>query len=126
VQLPIDAACIAAGEDGEFRVASRFWDATVAFVAGDTRHVVAVKDGSARAVASSEVSAPDVTIRATPESWEKMLAPVPEPFYHDLFAATQWHGVKFEGAALEEIGPYYPALRRFVELMREANQHATV
>ena len=47
---------------------------------------------------------------------------MPRPFYQDLYAATVHHGFSVSGDTLNYCA-YYPALRRLVELMRDA-RHA--
>ena len=51
------------------------------------------------------------------DGWEKMLQPAPPPFYQDLYGAQIHHGFAIHGA-IEDVGPYYPALRRLIELLR--------
>ena len=46
-----------------------------------------------------------------------MLLPAPPAFYQDLYAAAAHHGFQVHGA-VEDVGPYYPALRRLIELLR--------
>jgi hypothetical protein len=62
-----------------------------------------------------------VRIVATPDAWEKMLRSVPPAFYQDLFGAASRHGVLLLGEP-EDIFPYYPALRRIVELLRAQSE----
>ena len=112
-----DALRPIANADFEFRNAARFWTATVRFDIGAEVHTVALKDGEVVEGGLDHAFSYDVRIVATPETWHEMLAPVPRPFYHDLSAA-RLHGLQIE-AAPEVFGPYYPALRRLVELARE-------
>jgi len=56
---------------------------------------------------------------APAEVWERMLEPIPAPFYHDLFAAAVHHGVQMNPDYLD-FAAYYPALRRMLEVMRDA------
>ena len=63
-----------------------------------------------------------VQISAPTEDWERMLAPVPRPFNQDLFGAQLHHDVELNRDPLD-YAAYYPALRRLVEILREARSH---
>ncbi len=105
--------------DPEFRLAVRHWTATVRLDIGNESHAIRVADGQIAGVAASTNSAPcAVSISAPPEAWEKMLQPIPPPFYQDLFAAGAHHGVILNGDLLD-VAAYYPALRRLMEILRE-------
>ncbi|MEX1254647.1 MAG: hypothetical protein WEE64_09930 [Dehalococcoidia bacterium] len=118
--LPIEAAARAANEDPEFRIAARFWDATLRFVIDDTSYALRIASGEIVETAPCAPDAPcDVSFSATTDVWSELLAPVPRPFYQDLFGAARYHGLRMEGD-LGSFFPYYPAMRRFVDLMRAA------
>jgi len=108
----------AANNDGEFALAARMWDADVVFVSGDDAVRVSVRDGRIGEIAPA---APDaaaaIRVRGPADGWRKMLQPAPPPFYQDLYGAAIHHGFAIEGR-IEDIGPYYPALRRLIELLR--------
>ena len=111
----------AANDDGEFNFAARMWDADVIFVSGADAVRVAVRDGRVGDVAAvaADTAAP-VRVSGPPEGWKKMLMPQPPPFYQDLFGAAVHHGFRIEGK-VEEVFPYYPALRRLIELLRDGD-----
>jgi hypothetical protein len=108
----------AANNDGEFQLAARLWDGEVVLVSGEDAVRLCIESGRVTdaAAAASDASA-QIRIVGPPEGWEKMLQRVPPPFYQDLFGAA-WHGFQVNGA-IEDVGPYYPALRRLIELLRE-------
>lgn len=108
----------AANDDGEFAIAARMWDADVILVSGADAVRLTVRGGviTEVAAASADTTAP-VRVVGPPEGWEKLLRPVPPPFYQDLFGAAAHHGFTIEGA-IEDVYPYYPALRRLVEILR--------
>jgi hypothetical protein len=118
--LPVEKASALASVDGEFRIAARFWAATIRFVAGREAVLVDIKDGSATARADDPAATVALTISAPTETWRKMLVQSPRPFYHDVLAASRSHDVLFQPASLEAGTSYYPAIRRFIELMRSA------
>ena len=64
----------------------------------------------------------DVGIDAPTQEWEKLLAPVPRPFYQSLFAAAAHHGVVLSGDPMDSYA-YMGALTRILDLMRS---HVTI
>jgi hypothetical protein len=108
----------AANDDGEFAIAARMWDADVMLVSGTDAVRLTVRGGLVTAVASAPAdTAAPIRVVGPPDGWEKMLSPMPPPFYHDLFGAAAHHGFRIEGA-IEDVYPYYPALRRLIEILR--------
>ncbi len=108
----------AANDDGEFRIAARLWDGDVVLVSGDEAVRLTVSAGCITEASSAPANA-DAQIRIVgpPQGWAKMLQPLPLPFYQDLYGAQIHHGFAIQGA-IETVGPYYPALRRLIELLR--------
>jgi hypothetical protein len=108
----------AANDDGEFALAARMWDADVLLVSGGEAVRLTVRDGRITAVTGVPLdTAAPIRIVGPPDGWEKLLRTVPPPFYQDLFGAAAHHGFTLEGA-IEDVYPYYPALRRLVEILR--------
>jgi hypothetical protein len=109
-------------EDGEFRVASRSWEATLRLDLGPESHRLCFQDGRLREVGTCDPDADcDLHISAPLEEWEQLLAPVPRPFYQDLFGAQLHHGFQMN-AELLDYAAYYPALRRLIEILREMRE----
>ena len=105
--------------DGEFRLTSRQWTATVRLDVGTQSYAIRLEDGRIRTVTACAGGSPcDVFVSAPPTTWERLLEPVPRPFYQDLLAAVMHHGVMMN-ADLLDIAAYYPALRRLLEILRE-------
>ena len=109
-----------ANGDGEFRLHARFWNARLRIVCDTVATGIEIRDG---AVATIDAWNPawfgaDIVIRADAGEWGKLLAPLPQPFYHDLWAANAHHGFSLSGTT-QHLCAYYPALRRLVELMRD-------
>jgi hypothetical protein len=110
-------------EDGEFRVASRFWDATLRLDLGSESQRLRFEGGTLREVATCAQDARcDLHISAPTEEWEKLLEPIPRPFYQDLLGAMLHHGFKLSEDMLA-FAAYYPALQRLVEILRETRSH---
>jgi hypothetical protein len=111
-----------ANADFEFTNAARFWDAVITIDMGVEQYILEMKDGrvSRFELDGSTGSRSTLRIAAPSESWAEFLKPTPRPFFHDLFAAMSREGFVVEGRAYEW-GPYYPALRRFFEIVRHAS-----
>ena len=105
-----------ANSDFEFRNAARFWNGVVRFDIGADVHAVALENGELVEPGLDASFSYDIRIVVSPQVWHEMLAPVPRPFYHDLSAA-RLEGLTIE-APPEVFGPYYPALRRLIEIAR--------
>jgi len=107
-------------EDGEFRIASRFWDTTLRLDIGSESRRLCFEDGELREIGNCDSDAQcGLHISAPLEDWERLLEPVPRPFYQDLFAAQLHHGFQMNADPVD-YAAYYPALRRLVEILREA------
>ena len=65
----------------------------------------------------ASTDASDVGIEASTPEWEKLLAPVPRPFYQSLFAAATHHEVALSGDPMESYS-YMGALTRMLDVMR--------
>jgi hypothetical protein len=107
-----------ANSDGEFTLAARLWNGDLVLATPDdaVRIVVAAGKITEASPAPKEASA-QIRIAAPADGWAKMLHSKPEAFYQDLFGAQLHHGFWIQGA-IEDVGPYYPALRRLIELLR--------
>jgi hypothetical protein len=110
--------------DGEFRYAARHWDATLRLDLGDASHRLRFEGGRLVEVAPCERDAPcDLFVAASEEDWRELLAPVPRPYYQDLFGAQWMHGVRLPDDPLA-YAAYYPALRRLVQLLSASRADA--
>ncbi len=107
--------------DPELARCARAFTGALHLGVGTTRFALRFEAG--RFVAAGPVeSAPgprDLALSAAPEEWEKLLAPVPKPFYQDPFGAALHHPVSLGGDP-ETLFAYYGALRRVIEILREA------
>lgn len=118
--IPWDRLAARANADGEFLQQARSWNATVRFDVGSESHAVRIEDGTIRALEPCAADAAcDVFVSAAPDEWARLLEPVPRPFYHDLFGAYWRHGFRLN-EDMTAWAAYYPALRRLVEILREA------
>jgi hypothetical protein len=111
-------AIAAANGDPQFALAARLWDGDVVFACGEDAVRLRVRAGRVTDAADGATDARAVRITATGDVWERMLEPQPRAFYHDLFGTAMRHGLVLDGR-IEDIGPYYGALQRIIELARE-------
>lgn len=109
------------GSDPEFRLHSRYMNATLRVVVGATQQFsVHFVDGTLTMIDPQVTvfDSYDILLKGTEEHWANLLAPVPAAFYQDFFPAALCHGFQIEGN-VETIMAYYPALRRLGDLFRE-------
>ena len=108
--------------DTEFRLAARFWSATLRLDMGDASHRLRFEDGSLVDVSPCGAdSACDLFVAASPAEWRELLAPIPRPYYQDLFGAQFQHGVRLPEDPLA-YAAYYPALRRLLQLLSASRE----
>ena len=110
--------------DPEFKIAARFWNATVRLEIGDETYVLVIRDGrldSMGAPAGNNLMTVsrnyDIEISAPIEEWSKFFQRVPRPFYQDLFSAVTRHNFRY-GGDMKMFFAYYAALRRLFDFMR--------
>ncbi|MBV6756329.1 MULTISPECIES: hypothetical protein [Rhodococcus] len=110
--------------DPEFKIAARFWNATVRLEIGDETYVLVIRDGrldSMGAPAGNNLMTVsrnyDIEISAPVEEWGKFFERVPQPFYQDLFSAVTRHNFRY-GGDMKMFFAYYAALRRLFDFMR--------
>ena len=110
--------------DPEFRLSARLWDATLRLDMGDSSHSLRFEDGSLVDVSSCAAGAAcDLFVSASEDQWRELLAPVPRPYYQDLFGAQWQHGVRLPEDQVA-YAAYYPALRRLIQLRSAAREDA--
>jgi len=119
-----DAVVTLAADDGEWRIAARMWNAVLRLDVDQVAHLLRIENGKLvnhTAAPASDPAATPYTVRvaATGDGWRELLAPVPRPFYQDLYGAMTRHGFT-AGGDFESFFAYYPAVRRLVELLRAA------
>lgn len=127
MRIPAEKLVTAINDDPEFRLCGRLWSTRIRYRMGDDAFILDLRGGEVAGV----VEAPgifddfEIEIAAGDDVWEKILAPVPPPFHHDLFPAQLHHGLRITGD-LESVFAYYGALRRVTELMRSVHNDASV
>jgi hypothetical protein len=117
--IPLEQLSELANRDSEFCIAARFWDCALRIDQGDHARTIRIESGRIAAVEPSDEKASwDLRIAAPPEEWSKLLARVPRPFYQDLYGAAMHHGFELHGDLEHHLFPYYPAVRRLLEILR--------
>jgi hypothetical protein len=110
--------------DPEFGLMARFWTGSLHLDLGHGPVELVLEDGKPVACgsASGPLPAADeagvVSIAGPAELWDQILAPVPPRFCNDIMPAVAL-GLRI-GGHQETLWQYYPAIRRLVELLREA------
>lgn len=115
----IDDAATAVDDDEEFARFARAFDATIRFDFGDDAYALTLAEGEVAAVHHDPTFvAWDVALRASEETWRKMLAPTPPPLHNDLLGAWLQGGLTMEGdlkVAVQHLRP----LKRLLTVFRE-------
>ncbi|HXQ10514.1 MAG TPA: alpha/beta hydrolase [Caulobacteraceae bacterium] len=110
-------------EDGEFRIAARFWSGGLRLEIGERTLGLAVVDG-VPAAGAPRAAAPGVIALAGADAvWRSLLAARPPRFYNDIFNLV---GMGLIAVRADPVlyAQYYPAVMRALELMRPADPAA--
>jgi len=120
--IDVDAFVRAANDDPEFAIAARYWYTTLKLTMGENKYMVFVANGRIAGIDAAPALMEDwdydFCISAPLEEWEKLLQPVPPPFYQALLPAVLLHGFDF-GGDFQTFCSYYRAFSRLIEIMRE-------
>ncbi len=116
---PIDAEKLAAscGADGEFQLASRFWDGGLRLEAGPHPAQLRVTRGVPRAGEVPKGGDGVITLTAPDSVWRDLLAARPPRLRNDV-ANLMMAGDMAVDADPVRFAQYYPAVMRAVELLR--------
>jgi hypothetical protein len=108
-----------ANADPEFRLAARYWSATLSLESPSRALRVEIADGRVANCREGEAGQPaTITVAGPEDGWVQFLAPVPRPFYQDLLGGcVQHHGFTVAGDMLA-LSAYYQAAQRLFAVMR--------
>ena len=108
-----------ANADPEFRLAARYWNATLSLESPSSALRVEIADGHVASCRESAAGqAATITVVASDDGWQQFLVPVPRPFYQDLLGGcVQHHGFTVAGDMLA-LSAYYQATQRLFAVMR--------
>jgi hypothetical protein len=109
------------GADRELARSARFFTGAMHFGVGAQRFRLRFENGRFAGAESGDAQPGphDMVLEAAPAEWEKLLAPLPPPFYQDPYGASLHHPVSLGGDP-DTLFAYYGALRRVLEILREA------
>src|SRR5256885_905620 len=86
--------------DGEFRLAARYWTGSFRIDRGDEVASLVLENGLVRVPPVPATALPagpgHIGLRAPPQVWARILAPIPAPFFNDIVPA-QAAGLVVEG-----------------------------
>jgi hypothetical protein len=108
-----------ANADPEFRLAARYWSATLSLESPSSALRVEIADGQVAGCREGAAGEPaTITVIGSDQGWRDFLAPVPRPFYQDLLGGcVQHHGFTVAGDMLA-LSAYYQATQRLFAVMR--------
>jgi hypothetical protein len=119
--LLADPARLRAGAnaDPEFRLAARYWNATLSLESPPRALRVEIAEGRIADCWEGEAGQPaTITVVAPDDGWAQFLAPEPRPFYQDLLGGcVQHHRFTVAGDMLT-LSAYYQATQRLFAVMR--------
>ena len=106
--------------DPEFILAARFMSQDILLGVDDSKCIISIRDGKVTEInlLPTFMDSWDFSIRATGESWEKLLSPSPPAFYHGLFAGMHRGTFSLEGN-LEAAFAHFWAVSRMLDVMRQ-------
>ncbi len=104
-------------EDGEFKLASRFWAGGFILISDEQTVSVSVEHGVVSP--SDPVGSAIISLKAADGFWEQLLAPIPARFCNDI-ALMEPLGLEVQSDDTL-YAQYYPALMRLIELIRGAD-----
>lgn len=111
--------------DPEFQLAARFMSKDIHLGVGDSECVVRVRDGIVTGMKLHPFYEPwNFSIEGPFEFWDKLLQPVPPPFYNSLFAGMQ-RGTTMLVGDLEAAYAHFWAVNRMLDVMRELQNEGT-
>lgn len=127
MKLRIDEIKRQVQSDPELELAIRHWTARIALEIGEEKYLLSIQQGRVIEFAQGTVTDPDVRLAGTVEQWAEQLRAVPKPFWQDPLmgavfaegAADPVRSFKLEGDNFAHVFPYYAAIQRLVEILRE-------
>ncbi|MCY4263763.1 MAG: alpha/beta hydrolase [Gammaproteobacteria bacterium] len=106
---------LSCANDGEFRIASRFWNGGLVLETGDVILAIQLNNGQ---VSAGVPAGTEGVIRYTApeEVWSKLLSATPPPYFNDIEPANAM-GLRVDADPILH-AQYYGAVKRAVELLR--------
>jgi len=106
--------------DTEFKLAARYMSEDILLEVDDSRCIIKVRDGVIMEIKPNPTSDDHwgFSIKATAESWDKLLQSSPPPFYTGLNAGMIRGNLQIRGN-MEVAFAYLWAMNRMLDMMRE-------
>jgi hypothetical protein len=118
-RVPPTALQAHANADPEFRLAARYWHATLSVESPTHALRIAIEDGEVTTRGETAPGQPaTITVVAPEAGWTAFLALVPRPFYQDLLGGCMQHYGFTVAGDLLSLTAYYQATQRLFALMR--------
>lgn len=103
--------------DGEFKIAARYWNGGFNFKAGDSQLAIKLTNGVASA---DDIEGDLVVLEGAEELWIPLLKANPERNWNDLLPVVAFMGMELKSDPIF-LAQYFPAIARIVELLRPEN-----
>jgi hypothetical protein len=106
--------------DPEFKLAARYMSEDILLEMEDSQCIITIRDGVITGIKPAPPSRDPwgFSLKATAESWEKLLQSPPPPFFTGLNAVMVRGNLQI-GGSIEVAFAYFWALNRMLDIMRE-------
>jgi hypothetical protein len=110
----------ALNNDPEFKLAAKYMSENILLEVNGSRCIIEVQDGMVTAIKLDPFLNADwsFSIKATADTWDKLLQASPPPFYTGLNAASI-QGKLFFSGNIEVAFAYYWAMNRLLDVIRQ-------
>ncbi len=115
-----ERARVAINGDAEFALAARHLSSDMLLREGDGVYLVRLRDGVVSQIVLDATTADswDFSIEGPAESWEKLLQPVPPPFFNGVYSGMMRGKFRITGN-IESAYAHLRAVNRMMDLLRE-------
>ncbi|MGD8166497.1 alpha/beta fold hydrolase [Herbiconiux sp. P16] len=122
MKFDVELAKRSLADDPELALAARYWDATVVLKDDDLSYSIQFENGKVVDFLEGAAESATVTLTTSTENWDKMLEPIPVPFWTEPAAALFYRdgALEIAGDYEQDVQPYYRAIRRLVANLRES------
>lgn len=120
IAIPTEKVRERLNRDGQFRRAAKYWSAQLLLRIGTERYVLEIVDGTICRFdgGADQFDRYTAVLGGDEGDWERLLEPVPPPFYQDFFGAFFQHEFEMAGD-LDAIFAHYWALLRLLDILRD-------
>ena len=107
-------------QDGELKQVSRDMTLNLCIEIGGDKRLIKVRDGEFKSIGRfvPMTESIDVSVKAAPDFWQKVLSPIPPPNFQNLYAGVRFKTCEVSGSS-ELYFAYFAAITRMVEIMRD-------